>query len=296
MDGIGPDSPIEDLLAKIEFLSGIPAATQSWRAGFPPKTIVLSGCAQEGPGKTLADIGIQNREVIHVGGEPVAGATNAPPASANVGAAATAAGGVSGRAAAPSSSAAASSAAPPLRPAGGPAAQPPQAQAPPSTSQHPALPPNVPAAPRYAPPSADLMQKTSASGQLTERNIVPADNSCLFTSLLLNLNLRSSLAPADLRRVVARFIENDPSKYNPLTLAESGKTSLEYAEWICKPDSWGGFLELQTMADWFGIQIVAVDVTSSGRLEFFPAEEVGVDVTSSGRLEFFAAEEVGGWD
>jgi len=109
-----------------------------------------------------------------------------------------------------------------------------------------------------------------------ERHVIPADNSCLFASILYGLRRHVvapyELVPADLRKVVVEEIRRDPGTYDMLTLAECEKPSLEYCDWIAKDDSWGGFLELSILSEYFQVQIVAVDIVST-RMERFPHDD-----------------------
>jgi len=127
--------------------------------------------------------------------------------------------------------------------------------------------------PRQVP--AHLAAPPAAAGAV-ERHVIPADNSCLFASILFDLRRHvvapHELVPSDLRRVVTDEIKRDPGTYDMLTLAESEKPSLEYCDWIAKDDSWGGFLELSILSEYFQVQIVAVDIVSI-RMERFPHDD-----------------------
>eukprot|EP00746_Dinoflagellata_sp_MGD_P090819 gnl/MRDRNA2_/MRDRNA2_35901_c0_seq1.p1 gnl/MRDRNA2_/MRDRNA2_35901_c0~~gnl/MRDRNA2_/MRDRNA2_35901_c0_seq1.p1 ORF type:complete len:271 (+),score=58.35 gnl/MRDRNA2_/MRDRNA2_35901_c0_seq1:99-911(+) len=100
-----------------------------------------------------------------------------------------------------------------------------------------------------------------------ERHVIEADNSCLFNSIAYSLSRETP--PSVLRDAVASAISSDPGKWDEFTLAESGKPSLEYVDWIRKKDSWGGFIELMVLADHFKVQLCAICIRSL-RVEYFP--------------------------
>lgn len=138
-----------------------------------------------------------------------------------------------------------------------------------------------------AAPDADAAAKVAeAAGRLglpallppdgvgdVERHVIPADNSCLFASVayLLRSESGTPTPPVQLRQLVGGEIARDPERWDPITLAESGKTSLEYADWIQRDDSWGGSLELIVLSEKLGVQLSAVCVRSL-RVEHFPHE------------------------
>jgi len=61
----------------------------------------------------------------------------------------------------------------------------------------------------------------------------------------------------ELRQVVAQFILSDPDTYNEATL---GKNVNDYVNWILKPTSWGGAIELSILSKYYESEIVAYDV------------------------------------
>ena len=105
-----------------------------------------------------------------------------------------------------------------------------------------------------------------ASGILT-RKVVPADNSCLFTSMHLVMNDGAydlSAAP-HLREVIAHIVSRDPSTYSEAIL---GKPNHSYCKWIRDKNSWGGGIELSILSQYFNTEIAVVD-TQSGRVDRF---------------------------
>ncbi|GFO20574.1 ubiquitin thioesterase otu1 [Plakobranchus ocellatus] len=105
-----------------------------------------------------------------------------------------------------------------------------------------------------------------ASGILT-RKVVPADNSCLFTSMHLVMNDGAydlSAAP-HLREVIADIVSRDPGTYSEAIL---GKPNKVYCKWIRDKNSWGGGIELSILSQYFNTEIAVVD-TQSGRVDRF---------------------------
>ena len=100
-------------------------------------------------------------------------------------------------------------------------------------------------------------------GKVVARNMKD-DNSCLFRSIAF-LFLRNAEECGELRKVVKAEIEQDPFNYNEAIL---GKEVDAYCDWILKPNSWGGAIELAIFAKYFQTTIVSLDV-SSGRLDRF---------------------------
>lgn len=105
-----------------------------------------------------------------------------------------------------------------------------------------------------------------ASGILTRR-VVPADNSCLFTSIHLVMNdgdLNPTVAQ-NLRDIIANIVSSDTTLYSEAML---GKPNKEYCKWIRNKNSWGGGIELSILCQYYNTQIAVVD-TQSGRVDQF---------------------------
>ena len=58
-------------------------------------------------------------------------------------------------------------------------------------------------------------------------------------------------------QVIASFILENKTEYNEVIL---GKPTTEYAEWICKRNSWGGAIELAIFSQIYEKELVAFDV------------------------------------
>ncbi|KAF2429660.1 ubiquitin thioesterase OTU1 [Tothia fuscella] len=104
------------------------------------------------------------------------------------------------------------------------------------------------------PPEVSLRDGQSA---LIQR-VMPDDNSCLFRAIG-KITLGNSLdGMTELRSIVAQAIQADGGdKYNALVLE---KDPNEYCRWIQTENSWGGAIEIQIIAEAFGVEIFAVNV------------------------------------
>ncbi|CEP01491.1 unnamed protein product (mitochondrion) [Plasmodiophora brassicae] len=106
--------------------------------------------------------------------------------------------------------------------------------------------------------TAEITEEQKASGLC--KHEIPSDNSCLFHAVRYALQGRNPTAQTtieDLRRAVADEILSNPSEFPDALL---GKPADEYCNWITRPDSWGGEVELVILSKITGLQLVAVDV------------------------------------
>lgn len=87
--------------------------------------------------------------------------------------------------------------------------------------------------------------------------VVPADNSCLFTSVgyVLNGKIDPSCA-SFMRNIIANAVAADKDEYSEAFL---GRPNSEYCNWILKPDSWGGAIELSILSKFYGLEIAVID-------------------------------------
>jgi len=103
--------------------------------------------------------------------------------------------------------------------------------------------------------------KTSSSGPCLERRVVPADNSCLFTSI--NFCMSGELAGSEhsnfMREIIVSVVSSDLAKYSEAIL---GKPNSAYCSWIQGKDAWGGAIEVQILAEYFQVEIGVVDIMS----------------------------------
>ena len=96
------------------------------------------------------------------------------------------------------------------------------------------------------------------------RRVIDADNSCLFNSIgyalsnNTNTTARRNKNNAQyLRQMVATVVLQDPNTFHEAFLSRPPK---EYADWIQKPDSWGGQIELSILSQLFRTEIAALDI------------------------------------
>lgn len=86
---------------------------------------------------------------------------------------------------------------------------------------------------------------------------MPDDNSCLFRAFGTACLPGDDQSMTELRSVVATAIQEDPETYSKVVLEQDPD---DYCRWIQTPDAWGGAIEMQILAKYFGIDICSVDV------------------------------------
>jgi len=116
-------------------------------------------------------------------------------------------------------------------------------------------------------PSTTVQKSLSTVGQLS-RYDVPADNSCLFTSVYFVLHSGKIDLSSNkyLRNLVASKIESDQLTYSEAML---GRTNADYCQWIRRDDSWGGGIELAILTQEYQIEICVLNTESGGRIDYF---------------------------
>lgn len=93
------------------------------------------------------------------------------------------------------------------------------------------------------------------------KKVVPADNSCLFTSIGYVLNGKIDTdCGAYMREIIAKQVESDKETYSEAFL---GRPNLEYSIWIQQPETWGGAIEVSILSKFFGIEIAVVDIANA---------------------------------
>ncbi|KAF2148857.1 OTU-domain-containing protein [Myriangium duriaei CBS 260.36] len=117
-----------------------------------------------------------------------------------------------------------------------------------------------------ASPTSDLplIPVPHLSSKLTLR-VMPDDNSCLFRALSSALLSADLDGATELRSMVAQRIQADPTTFSPAVL---DKPPDDYCEWIQRPDSWGGGIELSILSQEFDVEIVSLSV-QDGRADVF---------------------------
>ncbi|KAJ6622856.1 Ubiquitin thioesterase OTU1 [Pseudolycoriella hygida] len=106
---------------------------------------------------------------------------------------------------------------------------------------------------------ADEEMETTVDGILLKQ-VVPSDNSCLFTSIgyVLNGNVDTECHTM-MRQIIAQHVANDKESYNEAIL---GKPNQDYCTWIQKPETWGGAIEVSILSNFYGLEIAVVDITN----------------------------------
>jgi len=125
--------------------------------------------------------------------------------------------------------------------------------------------------PQETPATSDVSHKklktSDRSQSKLHRKVVPADNSCLFTSI--NYCMSGCVVPSEnssfMREVIASVVGSDQDKFSDVFL---GRPNADYCRWILGKDAWGGAIEVQILAEYFQVQIVVVD-TISGSMTIF---------------------------
>ncbi|NP_001155750.1 ubiquitin thioesterase OTU1 [Acyrthosiphon pisum] len=98
------------------------------------------------------------------------------------------------------------------------------------------------------------------------RKVVPADNSCLFTSMGFVLGGKIDLSSGNyMREIIANAVKDNQTDFSEAVL---GKPNEDYCEWIRNPNSWGGAIEVSILSNFYGIEIAVID-TQSGSISKF---------------------------
>ncbi|NWY03317.1 OTU1 thioesterase, partial [Nothoprocta ornata] len=128
-----------------------------------------------------------------------------------------------------------------------------------------------PPAQRASPPLAKRAMGSPAAPVLARR-VVPADNSCLFTSVsyVVEGGVFDAACAPEMRGLIAHIVASDPEAYSEAVL---GKTNQEYCEWIRKEETWGGAIEVSILSKFYQCEICVVD-TQTVRIDRF-GEDAG---------------------
>ena len=99
------------------------------------------------------------------------------------------------------------------------------------------------------------------------REVVPANNSCLFTSVnyVMEGGKVDLTSAGPMRQIIASVVSSDKTTY---TSAFLGKSNSDYCNWIQRNDSWGGAIEISILSHYHRTEIDIVD-TQSGRVDRF---------------------------
>jgi len=125
--------------------------------------------------------------------------------------------------------------------------------------------------PRPDHPAVTKAPRPEASPALTRR-VVPADNSCLFTSVnyVVEGGVYDLACAPEMRGLIAQIVSSDPAAYSEAVL---GKTNEEYCAWIRRDDTWGGAIEVSILSKFYQCEICVVD-TQTVRVDRF-GEDAG---------------------
>lgn len=130
-------------------------------------------------------------------------------------------------------------------------------------------PPAVPAAAPVGVPKGLVLEDAVPTLQ---RRVVPADNSCLFTSVhyVVEGGVYEPTCAPEMRGLIAQIVASDPTAYCEAVL---GKTNEEYCAWIRREDTWGGAIEVSILSKFYQCEICVVD-TQTVRVDRF-GEDAG---------------------
>ncbi|XP_077430505.1 ubiquitin thioesterase OTU1 isoform X2 [Vanacampus margaritifer] len=99
------------------------------------------------------------------------------------------------------------------------------------------------------------------------RRVVPADNSCLFTSVnyVVEGGVYDPACAPEMRALIAQIVSSDPTAYSEAVL---GKSNEDYCAWIRRDDTWGGAIEVSILSKFYQCEICVVD-TQTVRVDRF---------------------------
>lgn len=98
-------------------------------------------------------------------------------------------------------------------------------------------------------------------GGILLKQVVPSDNSCLFTSIGFVLTGKVDTDNSHyMRQIIAATVNGDKQEYNEGIL---GRPNDEYCAWILQPESWGGAIEVSILSAYHGIEFDVVDITNA---------------------------------
>ncbi|KAG6918114.1 hypothetical protein DXG01_016301 [Tephrocybe rancida] len=226
------DFTVQDLQQEIYAATQILPSRQSLKAGYPPHGLTLI------PELPIESLGLKPGEQIIVSELPDTTASSAAPY--------------------PISNRSTTSPVSPGRPR-------PFGSSPPAAARSPG---SAPASRSSAVPSLDGPDYVETDGGVLIHRIVPDDNSCLFSAVALLFEQSINKAP-EMRKIVAKGIREDPSKYTEAILGDVISMAPDnYIATILKPATWGGAIELTILAAHYNTEIASVDV-ESGRIDHF---------------------------
>ncbi|KAG9511022.1 Ubiquitin thioesterase OTU1, partial [Fragariocoptes setiger] len=105
------------------------------------------------------------------------------------------------------------------------------------------------------------MPQYASTGYLL-RHEVPANNSCLFTSIhfcVTGGEVDENCSQA-MRKTIAEKVAADPIQFDDAVLGQSNK---QYCDWIQDTNNWGGAIELCILSKYYEKEIVVADIKSA---------------------------------
>lgn len=117
----------------------------------------------------------------------------------------------------------------------------------------------------------DLRKQISQCEGILMRKVVPANNSCLFTSIdcVMNDGKVELSSARQMRDLIAGVVMSDADTFNTAFL---GKSNSDYCKWIMNEESWGGAIEISILSKYYNVEIDVVD-TQSGRIDRFGEDQ-----------------------
>lgn len=102
-------------------------------------------------------------------------------------------------------------------------------------------------------PKQAVAAAAAPQGQLL-RKVVPANNSCLFTSVyyVMNDGVLNLECQKMMREFIAKTVKADQNTFNEAIL---GRKNAEYCEWIRDSSSWGGSIEIMILSKYYKVII-----------------------------------------
>lgn len=120
----------------------------------------------------------------------------------------------------------------------------------------------------------ELAHMNSENSGILLKQVVPADNSCLFTSVNFVMTGKVDLESGPfMRQIIASEVHNEPREYNEGIL---GRPNDEYCAWIMQDDSWGGAIEVSILSKYYGVEFDVVDITNAMIARFGEDQNYGM--------------------
>ena len=108
---------------------------------------------------------------------------------------------------------------------------------------------------------AESGEGVGAANGILLKQVVDADNSCLFTSIGFILSGRvDTTCGSYMRQIIAQTVHNEKETYNAGIL---GRDNAEYCAWIMQESNWGGAIEVSILSQHYGIEFDVVDITNA---------------------------------